>query len=765
MPHNEEKRSKIRGFNHIFNAELALIRMKRGCTNSYSYSESEQNDVENLSGISLSGGGVRSASVCLGALQCFSNRGVLKSTDYLSTVSGGGFIGASYILAANNQTDKSIFPFEHSLGQKEPLLMSSLRKEIGYIKHTGIGSAIGHLLKGLLLNFVLPLPLLILFCTLIVLIPYWDISQAAILIGTNYSNPTENVTQLLPIKTALVAGEVSTYVDFTLSKLLFFISACLTTLHLLLGVGNEKVDRRNIANLFRWTLRLSWATTIFYLCMELSYFYLQHLLPFGSGTSGLQILTDYLKKILLIAAILITTLITIFILLTRTVSQSKLGKFFSLTTLALTTPVFILLVIHSFSISLLVLLELSFDRFKRDFHGADTKIRWLEKFVNQTYEIIHWPLDFVYCGSQVENCKTVLFGEIAQGNYSFQVAVILLIAIFLFALTLCSWLFYNANYTSLHNYFKSCIQSCFLKGEKLGDAKPTSLGNLHLSKLTEAGYPYLIINATENTEDKADYLSEKGRNFVLSPLYSGSENNYVRTKRLEGLTNNVTIGSFIAISAAASSPLMGALTHPSISGLLTSLNLRLGYWMPNPSKLRENKSRPGVGYLLREFTGKLTRSKNFVHLSDGGHYDNLGAVELLRRKCKLIYIIDAEQDDANNFAGLSRLVEASRILFGYNISIDTSKMRNDENGQCTHHWSEGTVQYSPTKTGKIIYIKSSLSGDENPYIKNYNAENKLFPHEKTIDQFFTHSQFEAYRSLGYHLVNSYFSESPRQNNS
>src|SRR5437588_13053424 len=41
-----------------------------------------------LVGLALSGGGIRSASFCLGALQALDKAGVLKNVDYLSTVSG-----------------------------------------------------------------------------------------------------------------------------------------------------------------------------------------------------------------------------------------------------------------------------------------------------------------------------------------------------------------------------------------------------------------------------------------------------------------------------------------------------------------------------------------------------------------------------------------------------------------------------------------------------------------------------------------------------
>jgi hypothetical protein len=46
-----------------------------------------------ITGISLSGGGVRSATFNLGLLQALAAAGKLKTFDYLSTVSGGGYVG------------------------------------------------------------------------------------------------------------------------------------------------------------------------------------------------------------------------------------------------------------------------------------------------------------------------------------------------------------------------------------------------------------------------------------------------------------------------------------------------------------------------------------------------------------------------------------------------------------------------------------------------------------------------------------------------
>ncbi|MGA7411919.1 MAG: patatin-like phospholipase family protein, partial [Bryobacteraceae bacterium] len=49
---------------------------------------------ENLVGLAVSGGGIRSATFALGVLEGLKHFGLLPKIDYLSTVSGGGYIGA-----------------------------------------------------------------------------------------------------------------------------------------------------------------------------------------------------------------------------------------------------------------------------------------------------------------------------------------------------------------------------------------------------------------------------------------------------------------------------------------------------------------------------------------------------------------------------------------------------------------------------------------------------------------------------------------------
>ncbi|MBI3082268.1 MAG: patatin-like phospholipase family protein, partial [Gemmatimonadetes bacterium] len=45
-------------------------------------------------GLACSGGGIRSATFCLGFFQGLAQHGLLRHVDYLSTVSGGGYFGS-----------------------------------------------------------------------------------------------------------------------------------------------------------------------------------------------------------------------------------------------------------------------------------------------------------------------------------------------------------------------------------------------------------------------------------------------------------------------------------------------------------------------------------------------------------------------------------------------------------------------------------------------------------------------------------------------
>ena len=164
-------------------------------------------------------------------------------------------------------------------------------------------------------------------------------------------------------------------------------------------------------------------------------------------------------------------------------------------------------------------------------------------------------------------------------------------------------------------------------------------------------------------------------------------------------------------------------------------------------------------------------TSKFVYLSDGGHFENMGLYELVRRRCYRIVICDAEQDENYFFEGIANAIRKCRIDFGAEITLDLGKLRLVElTGNCQSHWAEGTIRYPETpegQEGKILYIKSSLTGAgkyaiakdkdvdlpaEPVDIINYKFTHQHFPHDTTANQWFTESQFESYRRLGCHVI-------------
>ena len=73
------------------------------------------------------------------------------------------------------------------------------------------------------------------------------------------------------------------------------------------------------------------------------------------------------------------------------------------------------------------------------------------------------------------------------------------------------------------------------------------------------------------------------------------------------------------------------------------------------------------------------------------------------------------------------------------------------------HVAIGTIDYGGGEKGFLVYIKSSLTGDESDYVRDYARRNDRFPHETTGDQFFSAEQFEVYRAFGFDMTHGFLS--------
>jgi hypothetical protein len=218
------------------------------------------------------------------------------------------------------------------------------------------------------------------------------------------------------------------------------------------------------------------------------------------------------------------------------------------------------------------------------------------------------------------------------------------------------------------------------------------------------------------------------------------------------------LGLAMGISGAAASPNMGFYSSTPVAFLMTVFNVRLGQWLGNPRhRTTSRRATPHLGLwcLINELLGGTNDEASYVYLSDGGHFDNMGLYELVKRRCGLIVVCDAEADNSYTFSGLGNAIRKCRIDMGIDIDLDTSEIAPKEaGGPSSQHCVVGQIHYeNADKTapmGTIVYFKASLTGDEPADVKNYKKQHASFPHESTIDQWFSESQFESYRQLGYH---------------
>jgi hypothetical protein len=208
---------------------------------------------------------------------------------------------------------------------------------------------------------------------------------------------------------------------------------------------------------------------------------------------------------------------------------------------------------------------------------------------------------------------------------------------------------------------------------------------------------------------------------------------------------------------------MGYYSSPAITFLMALFNVRLGWWLGNTGTAgRHTYAEPGPvvasGPLLAETFGRTDDESPYVYLSDGGHFENLGLYEMVRRRCRLIIVVDAGADPSFNFTDLGNAIRKIRIDLGIPIDFgddvpiyrrDSAELKSATHGQ---YFDVAKIRYSVkdqcSKDGALIYIKPTFYGREPADVRQYARACAAFPHETTADQFYTESQFESYRALG-----------------
>jgi hypothetical protein len=215
----------------------------------------------------------------------------------------------------------------------------------------------------------------------------------------------------------------------------------------------------------------------------------------------------------------------------------------------------------------------------------------------------------------------------------------------------------------------------------------------------------------------------------------------------------------VAVSGAAVSPAMGKMTKPE-RFLLAIGNVRLGVWYPNPRYLADPVERtwyeihhPRPWYLAKEALGLHRANDRWLYLTDGGHYENLGLVELLRRGCREVYCFDASGDTPDTFGTLAEAMRLAREELNAEIVIDPTPMEPNKHGISPIGVRAGTIRYAgeAEPTGWVVVAKLAVPKTAAFDIIDLARTLHSFPNNPTSDQLYTDQKFEAYRALGHHL--------------
>jgi hypothetical protein len=275
---------------------------------------------------------------------------------------------------------------------------------------------------------------------------------------------------------------------------------------------------------------------------------------------------------------------------------------------------------------------------------------------------------------------------------------------------------------------------------------------------------YPIINATLNmaATTRLDWQERKAVSFVFTPHYCGSgATPDLGFRDTKAYASGTKLGWAMSISGAAVSPNAGYSTMPGLALLMTLFNLRLGIWAGNPGSAgsksyRLRGPRFALRPLLSEALARTNDKSKYVYLSDGGHFDNLGLYEMLRRRCRFIVISDATSDPYYVYADLGSVVRKAAIDFGIRITFKHLDMvRGGETTVRGAYSAFAVIDYPEVRSGGrrqrgyLLYVKPYCGGlDEPADVRAYRLANPAFPHDTTFNQFFGEAQFESYRALG-----------------
>ncbi len=644
-------------------------------------------------GICCSGGGIRSAAYNLGALQVLREYGVLGQADYMTSVSGGGYIAAAHYIVTERTKDKSSFTQIPAYAKGSPE-ERHFRNHSTYLAPDFKGGllAVFNLLYGFGVNaLVLGAWVLVAAKTIAVLYHYWLFD---------------------PPQTSCFRQGIAAGCKLHYGPGLIWAAAALGGA----GVGLVAVERiwdhyRHPGGTVLLFVR-AWAARLFILGVAFAALFLVLpwlLVQINQGTVGRGAL-GFLDNVLgsandakwwgPLAAGAGTAVVSAW----RLIGTRGRGKI-ALTVASLVGPALVLA---------------PFVAWVND--TALAGMRW-------SFELVGFAATGVLVGFVGDNMR---------------------------------W--------SLHPFYRERLATTFAvrrtsvdQVEELAYADPIPMSAM--TKAATPGLPQLVVCAAANVSDVG--VTPPGRHalsFVFSHDHSGMPaiaGGTVDTKKLETQAGkrNLTLPAMVAISGAAVSPSMGRMTIRPLRFLLGLMNVRLGVWVPNPAQQAGWKApgwkawfgvgRVGVLHLVYEMLGINGFRRKFLYVTDGGHVENLGLVELLRRRCTVIFCFDAAGDRVDEFNTIGEAVAMARSDLGVEIEIDPARLRPKEGTPWSlDDWIIAKFRYKDGSPGYLVFAKAAVVESAPWDVRAYRLEDERFPTHSTADQFFNDRQFEAYRALG-----------------
>lgn len=739
-----------------------------------------------LVGLALSGGGIRSATFCLGLLRALARNGVLHRFDYLSTVSGGGYIGAMLGRLFHRGPLGDAREVEAGLTDDGSLLLWWLRNNGRYLLPSG-GKDILQAFSGQCRSFVatqFEVMVVSMFLACVVVLPHvvysWMLGPDSvplvsvtlwwwllplpglIALAASYGYWMLGLAPLMGFGISAIAVAIGGYLfqlgflspDALSGNLLWVVrGAALVTLPVVLGwlsalVSNRRREQDANRVVYTKALAACFATAALFIvlgCLDMGGWMLRDMflavlhdewrlaLPWGIGWTSLLVIVARAMAPLLSSKERIAA---------TGLPLEALGNLLGLILIALVV------------------------------------VFWLGVF-----QMILLPNDD---GS--------LMGKPAA---YFYLPVVVIVGLLFLLLTGNE--VQQLNRSSLHFFYRSRLARTYLgvgnysaaNGERAGRFPecPLTPGNRDLIAGTErvtdllpgddialgdyrphaSGGPVHLINCCINqtTDDRTGMFNadRKGVALTVGPL--GVETGAQLPGTPAGsLLARTTLAEWVAISGAAVGSGMGSLTRPGVAVMTFLSGFRLGYWQRS---LIKGDAAPRFGLakyrsMLQEMFARFPGlNAPYWYISDGGHFDNTGVYALLKRRLPLIVLADCGADPDYRFRDVENLVRKARIDHDALIEfVEPASLEPVAGPLATRFGTPDSIgpgggeeclllariTYAEGHKGTLLIVKPRVVPDLDLDIAGYADRNASFPQQSTLNQFFSEEEWEAYCALG-----------------